>query len=69
MASQSLKRRINHLQEKILPTRYAKIEDLLRIIHLKNLSELTEREQAELEGLQQLDVEPRLVKALQGNHR
>lgn len=59
-----LKYRIDNIAEKANSTEYARIEDLLRILELERKPELTEAEQAQIDELRKMPIDPKLEKAL-----
>jgi len=62
--NKELKKRINKIEAKINPTRYATLEDIIHAQDIEEKEKRTPEEELKLKELRALPTDPQLVKAL-----
>ena len=59
-----MKRRLDRVEQKLSPTRYAVIEDLIRKLEMEKKETLTQAEQKLLDELRELPIHPTLMQKM-----
>lgn len=62
--SKGLKTRLDRIEEKMSPSRYARLEDIITIIELEEDKGLTPEQERQLKELRALPVDPQLEKTI-----
>jgi hypothetical protein len=62
--NKELKKRMDRIEEKISPSRYARIEDLIKIIELEEEEGRTPEQECQLQELRSLPIDPQLEKTI-----